>query len=98
MSNKWFKADLKNTMYLYLIKTLLFFITIKIHFHCAAVVRLCKSTRDNSIVYFETISNSANSNVIVFELIGAQRNMLCQHEIFVKYLGFLILLHLELPL
>lgn len=47
----------------------------------------------NTVRFYFTSPDISKSKLII-----ALRNVLCQHEIFVNYLGFLILLHLEFPL
>lgn len=53
---------------------------------------IAKKTTD--IIFY----NFAIHDIGCINCIIALRNMIGQHKIFVKYLGFLILLHLEFPL
>lgn len=51
-----------------------------------------------TIIWIAIKNNRTILCIGIAKLIIALRNMLSQHKIFVKYLGFLILLHLEFPL
>lgn len=77
-------------------------ITITVNFETAGTIfcyYFCKSTLEKSTVIFKTVINDMTTICIsALNTIIAQCNMLSQHEIFVIYLGFLILLHLEFPL